>query len=198
MRGQRAGRIAALLGLGLAVAVAPAQSPTYRPVPAMQGSLWDDLWGTSKPKPIVTPDGKPEVKPDTTALQPAPDKAARDNAARTREHERLINALDRRLDVCLRLKEIAIETNNAALEAEAQRLEDLAFKLYINQGSRVMGMPAASMSAEDLDTGKASPNSAAALGKGSPGGNLPGRGRSNGRTAPESADQSAAMREVER
>src|SRR5262245_8508992 len=111
----------ALLGLLAAAAVASAQPPKSK---AMPEGWWRDLFGPSKPK-------DEPIKPDAKPTPPMPDQSA--------ELTRLQKALDRRQEVCLKLIEIAQATNDPALEAEAQRLDQLAFRIYQEQSARLQG-----------------------------------------------------------
>jgi hypothetical protein len=134
----------------LLVSAAPGQSPTYKPTPTMQGHWWDGLFGGSEPKPEP-------VKPDKDA-SPAPTVADR-----MREHDRLRNAYMRRVAVCDQLVDIAHITNDEALKAEAQRLEELAFELYQKQSAKVLGVGAGRSLTEDAGADRPAPNSAASL-----------------------------------
>jgi hypothetical protein len=64
-------------------------------------------------------------------------------ADRLAELDRLMNAYWRRTAVCDRLAAIAWETNNPALEQEAQRLTELSFQVYQQQAARLLGGAAA-------------------------------------------------------
>jgi hypothetical protein len=121
MRRVGAGTVAALLWLGLVVPVAPAQSTSIKPeMVGEEGSWWSSLF-TSKPKP------DPKKAERATAA----------NANRSREQERLRNAYLRRQAVCDRLLDIAEQTNNTTLKEEAERLDELAWKLYQEQSTRL-------------------------------------------------------------
>ena len=60
------------------------------------------------------------------------------SAERSLEQERLRNAYLRRQAVCDRLLDVAEQTNNTALKEEAERLDDLAWKLYQEQSTRLL------------------------------------------------------------
>lgn len=79
--------------------------------------------------------GKSEEKKDAPLKDaaPAPESAG---AVRARE----LAALQRRQAVCLKLKEIAIQTNDEALMQKAERLDQLAWRVYEQRtaGSKVL------------------------------------------------------------
>ena len=130
MRKVGAGRVAALLCLGLALSATPAPAQ-YKPEPTMQGNWFRDLFG-SPPQPEVK---SVEMERPTTKS----DKAV--------VLQRLQKILDRRRAVCLRLHEIALETNDEALEAEADRLDEMAFQLYQAKSNRLLGLGGSSAAA---------------------------------------------------
>jgi hypothetical protein len=109
-----------LLGVGLAVAQPPKSK-------AMPEGWFGDLIGRSKPK------AKDDAPPASTGpAQPSPQD-------RVLAHERIMNALLRRQAVCMRLREIADETNDKALDRTANELEEMADKLYKEQ-ARALGI----------------------------------------------------------
>jgi hypothetical protein len=120
------GLIAALTLLAGA-SFAAAQPPKGK---AMPDGWWNDLFGPSKPKPVDDPKKDPKA-------QPAPRPLTR--AEREQQLARLEAALLRRQAVCHQLAEIADATNNAALAAEADRLNEMAFEAYKRQ-TRALGM----------------------------------------------------------
>ncbi len=148
----------------------------------MQGKLWDSWFGSSP---------APEVKDLSNAPPQMPTIADR-----ALLHDRLMRAYLRRLGVCDRLRSIALETNNTALEAEAQRLDDMAFTLYLTQSKQLLGTGVVP-GADELVAGKPARSSAAALSRGAPGGNLPGRSI-DGMDTPDRGQQTSATREGER
>src|SRR4051794_18406934 len=126
MRTLRWGPIAVLTLLAGA-AFAAAQPPKGK---AMPDGWWNDLFGPSKPKPVDDPKKDPKA-------QPVPKPLSR--AEREQELARLEAALLRRQAVCHQLAEIADATNNAALAAEAERLDAMAFEAFKRQ-TRALGM----------------------------------------------------------
>jgi hypothetical protein len=122
MRALGWGAIAALTLLAGA-AVAAAQPPASK---AMPGGWWNDLFGPAKPKEPTKDEAK-APKP------PSPEQ-------RQVEYDRLLKALQRRQEVCTRLREIGIETQNAALLQEAERLDDLAFRIFKQQSDPLLGI----------------------------------------------------------
>jgi hypothetical protein len=111
----------AVLGLAAAVAVAPAQGTKYRP--GQDNGLLKDLFGSSAPKP----DEKTDSKKDDKA---SPGTKTTTRQEQARQHDRLMKTYLRRQAVCDRLEEIARETGNEKLREEAERLHDMAWKLY--------------------------------------------------------------------
>jgi hypothetical protein len=92
-------------------------------------------------------DKKPTAK---KADAPAPRPAAKDDtAAAIRRLEKA--KLDRRQDVCRRLREIALETNDADLERRAEELDQRAFELYM---ARIGRLPGGESDAEALQPRK--------------------------------------------
>ena len=106
---------------------------------------------------------------------------------RAAELDRLQRAYQRREAVCDRLKEIALATNDAALELEANRLLDLAMKLYEERSNRLLGV--ASMKMEEVPAAAPKPGRT---------GPLPPRLRSGGSLEPESYNRPAGVREGDR
>ena len=97
------------------------------------------------------------------APKAAPDKAAEPKAAsrdeRSKEQERLMKAYLRRQQVCDKLSEVALETNNLALGEEARRLEKLAWQIYQEQSSRLLGVDAAGLDAAGAPSARPSASS---------------------------------------
>ncbi len=131
--------LAALLWLGTATSVVSAQDgPRYRPGRDSPVKGW---MSSSKPKP-----DDPRADPKAKAPANEPKPASRDE--RSKEQDRLMKAYLRRHQVCDRLSEIALETSNLALGEEARRLEKLAWQIYQEQSSRLLGVDAAGLEAE--------------------------------------------------
>jgi hypothetical protein len=80
------------------------------------------------PKPDKEKDKEPEKKRDAPAPRPSPQAEAAANLRRLEEAK-----LHRRQDVCLRLREIARETNDDALERKALELDHLAWEVYLER-----------------------------------------------------------------
>jgi Spy/CpxP family protein refolding chaperone len=111
----------ALLGMALAFSATPASAQYYKPEPAMSGNWLRDLFW-SPPQPEVH---------SVELIQPTT------KAERAIDQQELLKTLHRRQDVCLRLLEIAGDTNNKALENEATRLDILAFQVYQAQSRKL-------------------------------------------------------------
>lgn len=170
MRIVRAARLAAL-SLGLLTSLAAAQAPPTRSSEASEGRLFGGLFSTSS-KPAKPKDA------DKEAARPlsVPDRAV--------EQERLMKGYLRRLAVCDRLRDIAHETDNAALAEEAARLDEMAWKIYQEQSNRLLGVRSMALEPEEAGSGAALPDAGKALRKASGGGPLPPRLWSNGAIEP--------------
>ena len=92
--------------------------------PDDQGSWWSNLFGS-----------RPKSEPKKPA--PAERPAAATPADRAFQRERLSNIYLRRQAVCDRLRDIALQTNNTALQEEANRLDELAWKLFTERTNRL-------------------------------------------------------------
>jgi len=129
----------AVLGLALAAGAAAAQAPAPARAPASESGSW--LSGLFGGKAEEKKDGPPPISPPTAA-------------ERQREHDREARALLRRQQVIDRLREVALETDNAQLAEEADRLADLAFKVYEKHAARLLGTSPA-LEAEPVSSDKA-------------------------------------------
>jgi hypothetical protein len=120
---------ALLLGAGAATAATPADGGPDRDGTADNGN-WLSRWFQPKPKP---PEKKPKVKTDKEERgQPASvAKASRplDDAATQRAREEA--KYFRRSEVCGKLKDIADQTNDAALRQQAEQMEERAWTVYL-------------------------------------------------------------------
>jgi hypothetical protein len=87
-----------------------------------------------KPAPKPAKDADADKKADAPAPRPEPRP---DRAANVIELEK--TKLRRRQDVCLRLREIARETQDDALEQKAIQLDQLAFEVYQERVLRATG-----------------------------------------------------------
>jgi hypothetical protein len=159
MRRIGAGGVAALW-LGLAVAAAAADPPAAKDRKESPG-WWSGLFG-----------GKPKDEPKPAA---APVKTVADKAA---EEAMLRRAYLRRLAVCDRLRDVARDIDNAALYDEADRLQEIAWKLYTDQSSKLFGVASVGVTPDDPEAVEAPKSAGAALRQASPGGPLPPRLRS--------------------
>jgi hypothetical protein len=173
--------LAGLTALGLAASLATAQPPRGKPATTNveQPGWWSGLFG-GKPKEEAKKPATPAVPTMTTE-------------AKIAEHERLVKAYQRREAVCDRLREIALETNDAALEEEAKRLLEMAMELYRQRSSKLLGVASLKMEDEKPEPEKPARYSAASLRNGP----LPPRLR-NSSLEPESYHRSAGVREGER
>ena len=171
----------ALAALCLAAAVASAQAPASKASKASkeEPSWWDGLFG-----------GKPKAEPK----KPTGD-GTKSVADKNSEHDKVWRAYFRRLAVCNRLREVALETNNESLEDEANRLEAMAWRLYSEQSSKLLGVAAVGMDAEP-EAGADRPGASAA-GK-AQGGALPPRLRSGGAMGARGGPAASRGREEER
>jgi hypothetical protein len=102
--------------------------PVVRPID--RPGLIDKLLDLGAPAPAKKPDTKPPQKDagdkGTSAAAPAKTEQARQEAA-----------LLRRLEVCDKLREIALETNNTELDKLAQELDDRARAVYALRTTRL-------------------------------------------------------------
>ncbi len=94
------------------------------------------LFGQDDKKPAAKPAKEPDA--DKKADAPAPRPSARaEIAAQVRALEQA--KLRRRQDVCLRLREIARDTQDEELERKALQLDQLAFEVYQERILRLAG-----------------------------------------------------------
>jgi hypothetical protein len=202
MRKRGAATIAALVGLGLAVSIAPAQAQSYRPAPTFQGRLWDNMFsGTPKVEdtesgPVLkgaTPVTSAPLAKDSSTVKV--DQPVGTVADRAREQDRLMKVFLRREAVSDRIRDIGVATSNAALIEEAAYLREKAWQIYVKQSGNLLGT-AVPLGADDLEKGKPV-HSAAALSQAAQGGNL-GRMRNGSRPASENERQTSVLREDER
>jgi hypothetical protein len=189
MRKRRAGKIAALVGLGLAMSVAPAQAQSYKPEPVMPGKPWDGLFGGGTPKP--------EVMEPVGPVQPLKEeKSVGTVTGRAREQERLMKVYLRREAVADRIRDVGVATNNAALVEDAAYLREKAWQIYVKNSGRLLGT-LVPLGADDMHTDKPV-HSAAALSQASEGPDAPATSRDGGRTATNSSRQTSVTREGDR
>jgi hypothetical protein len=179
MRIPGAGRLA-VLGLGVAVAVAGAQSTgKYKAKPTEATSGWWKGWFGSKDE-AKKPAGPP---PGPTVA----DKHA--------ELDRLMKAYWRRQEVCDRLRDIALQASDDKLYEEAGRLEDMAWRLHQARSSKLFGVPVAA--ADDDPPEEPEESTLDVLKRAAPGGALPPRLRNGGKMEPATANRAERKREEE-
>jgi hypothetical protein len=113
--------LAALCCASLAVSVAAAGDTDNDTAAPAKSSWWPGSWFAGKPKPEdkihsgkVEDDG--ERTPDRTAVM-----------------RKELEALNRRQAVCLRLQEIAAETQDAELQHKAEQMDAQAFRIYLQR-----------------------------------------------------------------
>jgi hypothetical protein len=129
----------AALGLGLAAGLAGAQQPGTTVPAAESGSWWSGLFGSR---------AQPKKDQPSPIVQPPPEQRARD-------HDREMNAYLRRLAVIDRLREVALETNDSTLTEEANRLNDLAWRVYQQHAAKLLGTAPVHLEAEPVSSAKA-------------------------------------------
>lgn len=188
-----AGSLAAV-ALGLAVSTTGGQErPRYSPKPTLEsntaikpvdnGSWWSNLFGGNN--------GDVELKKEPQAPTPTVvDKAM--------EQDRLMKAYLRRLDVCDKLRDVAHESSNERLTEEANRLEDLAWRLYQKQSSKLLGISTAAADEVPLEEKPAQQSTLDVLRSAKTGGNVPPRLRSGGKIEPTRAEVPASRKEDQR
>jgi hypothetical protein len=169
MRKVGAWSLTAALIFGLSTASARAdddtQSSTPKPNPRAPTWDWkpsDILYGSRSNRDDLKPIApKPAPKPDATiAKKPAtPVKQTSTVADAAAERSRQEAALLRRLQVCDKLKEIAIRTNDAELLRRAEQLEERSQACYTQRTARLRGLAGGFQSDEKtvdqyLGTGK--------------------------------------------
>ena len=119
------------------VAAVPTATAADKPAPPKPGTLFGKLFGPSESKskkePVTRGSGSTSMRPPTvTAPLPADVVAASLRAEQ--------DAWERRMSVCLKLREIAIETNNEVLLKQVDELERQATALY-NVRVAALGVP---------------------------------------------------------
>src|SRR5689334_17396557 len=179
-----------LLALGVAAApAAPFRDDDDEDVRPAGPAAWPrDGWNPALTRLFGLGDKKPAPKPDKDkdspkkADEPAPRPSARaEIAARSRALEEA--KLRRRQDVCLRLREIAREAHDDALERKALELDGLAWEIYLQH---TRGLPAETADSEALGRRLPSDVSSAASRLTAP----------SGRAGADDAGSTASVREV--
>lgn len=88
---------------------------------------------------------KPESKKTEAAAPPAPASPSPvELAAAARQHERA--AFNRRMEVCDRLTEIAVQNNDTAMQSQIDQLRDRAWEVY---QKRTADLPASGSPSQD-------------------------------------------------
>jgi len=167
-----------ILIMGLTVSIAAAQPPDRKAAKEEETGWWNGLVGGNK--------AKEQTK------KPAPSMTMADRAM---EQDRLMRAYLRRQEVCDRLRDIAHQTENNSLLEEANRLEEMAWKIYQGRSSRLLGIPATAMAdpeptAAEGDTDEDTMDILKKAAKS--GGNMPARIRSGGKIEPERGGKTSA------
>jgi hypothetical protein len=128
---------ALVVGLGLTVAAAQEPDGDLKPTNAKGG--W---WVGEKPR-------YRGGKADKKAKAPDEGKPALPSPAEVAafEQERQMNAFSRRVEVCLRLRQIALDTGNDALQRQAEELEARAWEVYRKQTAH---LPIPAQAPEDV------------------------------------------------
>jgi len=114
---------ALIVGLGAAAAVAEEPDGDAKAAPAKSG--WWSNWLGEKPKPKAKIEKRPPAE-DT----PAPPRAADRGVM---EQKRQMNAVLRRMEVCDRLRMVALQSGNEELMRQADELEARAREVYRQQ-----------------------------------------------------------------
>ena len=175
----------AVLWLGAAVSVAMAQGPKYRP--GADNGLLKDLFGPSPPKGETT--DEPKTSPKSAGKAPAKPKSAT-RRSQSRELDRLQKVFLRRDAVCTQLSQVGLDTGNERLREEAERLHDLAWKVYMDRVNRVNTEADKREADEAAKPAERSGNTKSARGP------LPGRFRAGG-LDPRTPERSTSMGEGE-
>ena len=149
MRRLGAGITVAVLLAGLAATAAHGDDGDLHSA-APQPKMWWDGWFTAAaPKP----DKKDDKKPDTVIPVTTPAPSSVERAAASRQRERA--DMNRRMEVCDRLTEVAVEHNDTAMQTQVDQLRDRVWQLY---QQRTAGLPASGSPAADepdMDRGRA-------------------------------------------
>jgi hypothetical protein len=147
MRRRFAGGVAAVLWVGLAVSAAGAGDggDLHSLPPPKEGSSWLPLWmggRRDRPEPMKPQAPEKADKPDKDkadkAAAPAPRPQPNDPAA---VQARELNAYWRRMEVCDRLMEYAVDTNNEELQRQADELQQRTFAVYQRRTLHAGGSP---------------------------------------------------------
>jgi hypothetical protein len=127
--------LAALFCAGLAVSGAAASGGIDVDMPpANKSSWWPGGWFTATPKPGAGGTDK-KANANKDPKDDGPSFAERTADMRAREEK----AYWRRFDACLRLQEIAAQSNDAALQRQAEQLSAQAFDIYMQRTAGMVG-----------------------------------------------------------
>ena len=118
--------LGAALMLGAVAGAASAQQP----------SGWLPEW--LRGKPAIKPGDKPDDRPDKSEQRRA-------------DNEALMNVLMRRQAVCLKLKQVALDTGNTSLYEEAERLDALAWEMHKQRSGRTLGAGSVGLDKPKID-----------------------------------------------
>jgi len=144
MRRVGAGITAAVLLAGLAASAALAQDTDgdlhSAPTPGSTPKSWWAGWFGPAAKTDKPESKKPEAAAPPAPVAPSPVELAA--AARQRERA----AFNRRMEVCDRLTEIAVQNNDTAMQSQIDQLRDRAWEVY---QKRTADLPAAGSTSQD-------------------------------------------------
>jgi len=115
--------LTALFCAALAVSAVVAAEPDDNTSPPAKSSWWPGNWFGGTPK---AEEKKPAAKPDAAKDEPQINKTAE---MQMREQ----NAYFRRLAVCDRLEQIAIQKNDQVLQRQVDQLKDQVFAVYMKR-----------------------------------------------------------------
>ena len=167
----------ALAAVAVGGSVSLAQPPGLKKDLAETPPFWSTWFGGSdKPVKLVgidPKDGKAKGAPAPRPVAPTVGKAE--------QYESLSIAFARRQAVIDKLREIAMETNDAALADEALRLEEMAQRVFKQESGKITGVAATVPQPDALDQGNG--------GQAIRGASSRGRGMT-----PESLERAAQMR----
>ena len=131
MRAWRTGGLT-LLCVAVAAGLVAGQQPSCRRWGPDRRGVFDVLLGTKPPQKKADANGPDEPKggppgaEQAKGEQPLRRVVLPSGADRARDQERQLNAYQRRVEVCTRLRELARDGNDSKLEEEAARLEEMA------------------------------------------------------------------------
>ena len=125
MRAWRTGGLA-LLCAAVAASAATTQQPSCRRWDPDRQGLLDWLIGNKPAKKASARGPAGPGAEQAKGEQPIKRVVLPSGADRARDQERQLNAYQRRVDVCTRLRDVARESNDPKLEDEAARLEEMA------------------------------------------------------------------------